>query len=141
MTMDFYDARFDRELYEVQPPPLERPTIEEFLLERVAETESYLFATPASMQPVVKQSLILCNAIKMIISWHKNWPVLVEAPAEFETIRNSDEIGYRVTQQIAFLTQEEYRKRFGSEPPTAPLLMQIANLYSDHPDFDPEWKM
>ena len=33
-----------------------------------------------------------------------------------------------------------YIKQFGKEPPLTPLVKMMAEIYSDHPDLDPEWR-
>jgi len=45
----------------------------------------------------------------------------------------------RVSKQIAWLTTREYVARFGTDPPTAPILALLALPYADHPDCLPEW--
>lgn len=87
----------------------------------------------------------LLNNQRAIIEWHKNWPILVETPPKFEPnfsddyAANINQYTMHMSQEIAWLTQEEYVKRFGRQPPTAPLLKQMAQAYSDHPDFDESW--
>lgn len=82
-----------------------------------------------------------CEAKRRIVELHQSWPVLVESPPVFEaTGRDSDvnSMTFRASQQIQWLTQDEYRKRFGSEPPTAPMLAAMAAVYADHPDYREE---
>lgn len=35
---------------------------------------------------------------------------------------------------------QEYRAKFGDEPPTTPVLRALAPPYADHPDYRDEWK-
>lgn len=108
-------------------------TIEEFLTERIDEIER---AYPAS----ISQDLIA--HCRDIIEWHKNWPILVETKPTVTFDQNDvDELIYQMTQQITWLTQEEYRKKFGSEPPTAPLLRKMAARYSWHEDYNEDWSL
>ena len=153
MTMDFYDAQFYRdeeeELHkfrdevETTPPPPERPTIEAFILARLkdAEMEAYRF----SDLPLCNQMIQLADYGRTVVRWHQNWPTLVEGPLEFSPPMGhesmADVINYRISQQLEWMTQEQYRKRFGNEPPTAPLLRSLANLWFDHIDFNPEWRV
>ncbi|HET7326983.1 MAG TPA: hypothetical protein VFJ14_06805 [Nocardioidaceae bacterium] len=55
---------------------------------------------------------------------HDAWPVLVEHPPEFEggIVGDPESVTLRMSQRLAWVTQQEYRKRFGIEPPTAPAL-------------------
>lgn len=83
-----------------------------------------------------------CAAKRRIIEFHESWPVLVEQQPTFEqALDNSvDGLALRMSQQIAWLTEQEYRHRFGTEPPTAPMLAALAAVYADHPDYRQEWK-
>lgn len=116
-------------------------TIEEFLLARIADVEKKLDAIAFPMHEWILINQIIANQ-RYIIEWHKNWPVLAESPPEYKMDFGSGDINkfhMSVTQQMAWLTQEEYRKKFGSEPPTAPLIREMASMYNAHPDWRPEW--
>jgi hypothetical protein len=80
------------------------------------------------------------EAKRQIVELHKSWPVLVEGPPEMTKADSLSDMTFRLTRQIAWLTQEEYRKRFGDEPPTTPMLRALAAVYADHPDYREEWK-
>jgi len=82
-----------------------------------------------------------CAAKRAIIAFHRSWPVLVETPPEMEAVDGTDPsaFAYRMTQRIMWATEDEYRKRFGTEPPTAPMLRALAAVYADHPDYRQEW--
>lgn len=84
-----------------------------------------------------------CEAKRRIVEWHRSWPVLVQTEPTFDCTDGPDltSLSFTMSQRIAWLTQEEYRARFGEEPPSAPILLMLAQPYADHPDFDPEWKM
>lgn len=83
------------------------------------------------------------DAKQAIIEFHKQWPVLVETSPQIEPDHTGglDSIAFRMSRQIMWATEEEYRKRFGSEPPTTPMMKALASVYKDHPDFDPAWKV
>ena len=81
------------------------------------------------------------EAKRRIVDLHANWPVLVQGQPKYE-MQQMDATGFvsfRATQQTAWLTEREYRERFGVEPPAAPMIRALASVYADHPDYDPEW--
>lgn len=81
------------------------------------------------------------EAKRAIVDWHENWPVLVETQPEFVPVsKDVTSMTFRMTQQIAWLTNREYVARFGTEPPTAPVLRMLAQPYADHPDYNPAWR-
>jgi len=81
-----------------------------------------------------------CDAKRSILKFHESWPVLAETPPGI-VVDPSDLSGMtvRATQQIAWLTTQEYRARFGDEPTTTPILAALALPYRDHPDYDGNW--
>ncbi len=107
-------------------------TITEFLLARIAEDEDDIHQH--------QRVLAECKAKRRIIELHKSWPVLVETEPTFETDDSLDSHVMRVSRQMAWLTEREYVARFGTEPPTTPMLLALVQPYADHPDFDPEWR-
>lgn len=120
-------------------------TLTDFLLARIAEDEAaaqYSTAMWASV-PSTARVLAECGAKRRIVEWHKNWPVLAETPMEFETETTGTDITamtIRASRRIMWLTEQEYRDRFGSEPPSSPILLMLAAVYSDHPDYRDEWR-
>ena len=89
--------------------------------------------------------LAQCKAKRQIIEWHKNWPVLVEGHERPEykleqPFGGGGDIAIRITREIAWLTEQEYVKRFGTQPPTAPILKMLALEYADHKDYDERWR-
>ena len=83
-----------------------------------------------------------CEAKRQIVEWHKSWPVLVQRPPTFEPVADADpnRFAVRASQQIAWATEQEYRDRFGDEPPTGPVLAALAAVYAGHPDYREEWR-
>lgn len=81
-----------------------------------------------------------CAAKREIIRLHESWPVLVEQSPKFEQGDDPSTVTMRLTQQIAWLTQQEYRERFGAEPPTTPILRALALPYADWPGYREEWR-
>lgn len=118
-------------------------TIEEFLEARALEL--VMLAEPKVKDSHEASLAVLAAAnMQLIIEWHKNWPILVETEPELETdgtLADPNDFVMRMTKQMNWLTQEEYVKRFGTKPPTAPLLRQMVQRYSWHPDFDPSWEI
>lgn len=81
-------------------------------------------------------------AKRAIVDFHANWPVLMESPPVFTPMGpglNVNEYAMRVTQRFDWMTHQEYVKRFGVDPPTAPMLRELARIYRDHPDYDEAW--
>jgi hypothetical protein len=137
-----------------------RVTVTEFLLARAAEREEaarhsldgdleYLPSLTTKHGDVLylgvthpTRVLAECAAIRKIIAFHESWPTLVQTPVKFERDDNDlDNYTYRMSQEIAWLTTREYVARFGTDPPTAPMLAALALPDADHPDYLPEWKM
>ena len=116
-------------------------TVVEFLRARIAEDEWEARARLANLSVVLAESrwrrqLAECEAKRRILDFHESWPVMVEEPPRFEARDGGlESIAFSVSQRMAFLTQEEYRRRFGVEPPTSPMLAALAAVYSDHPDY------
>jgi len=83
-----------------------------------------------------------CEAKRRIVELHKSWPVLVETEPVFEQAAGDDinSMTMRMSKQIQWQTEQEYRTKFGAEPPTAPILRALASVYADHPDFREEWR-
>lgn len=83
-----------------------------------------------------------CEAKRRIIELHESWPVLVSKPPKLEenASAGTDRMVVQLTQQLQWHTQQEYRAKFGDEPPTAPILLALAQPYASHPDFHEEWR-
>lgn len=80
-------------------------------------------------------------AHRAIVELHESWPVLVDTPPTFETMGDEiDRFAYRASSQIAWLTTQEYRARFGDEPPTTPILRALASIYADREGWREEWR-
>lgn len=84
------------------------------------------------------------EALLKIVAWHKNWPTVIEKPAEFTNtwrLGDPNTMVMVMAQQMDFITHERYRELFGEEPPTAPILKILASIWSVHKDFQEEWLM
>lgn len=120
-------------------------TIEEFLLARIGEDEAvarmwYQDEGGGEWEPLEGRVLAECAAKRQIVEMHQSWPVMVEAPPTLEYDRGGiSSLTMRMTRHVAWLTQQEYRSRFGTEPPTTPMLRAIAAVYADHPDYQQDW--
>lgn len=81
-------------------------------------------------------------AKRSIIKQHEDWPVLVETEPDFEqtAITDTSHLTYSMSRKIAWLTEREYVKRFGTEAPTTLMIRSLAAVYSDHPDYQEDWK-
>ena len=93
-------------------------------------------------EEVRNQMLLAFDHILLVVDWHQNWPMLMESEPKLEVKRPTSDVNQFVmsmTKQVEWVTQKAYVERFGKQPPTAPLLLQIAQSYSWHPDYDTEW--
>lgn len=129
-------------------------TLTEFLLARIAEDEERASLVlvqsvdTSSPVPTIREISIRdrvlaeCEAKRRIVELHQSWPVLVQQPPEFEggLVGDPDSVALRVSQRMVWLTEQEYRARFGEEPPTAPMLAALAAIWADHPDYDEAWR-
>lgn len=114
-------------------------TIDEFILRRLQEMEWAMRATVHVDHRPRFQALI--RSQRQIVEFHRNWPVLVEKPPVYASgFIDVDQMRFSMVREMDWMTQEQYRLRFGSEPPTAPILRMMANAWSDHPDFREEWR-
>lgn len=82
---------------------------------------------------------------RKVLETAKTWPVLLQRPMEFKNVeeRNDDmatTISVQLSQRITWLTTKEYIERFGTEAPVSPLIKAMAQIYSYHPSFDPDWR-
>lgn len=88
------------------------------------------------------RELALVEALRRIVELHEGWPVLMMTePKMEEPTGDYHELTYRLTQQLQWATEREYRARFGEEPPTAPMLRALAGIWVDHPDYQQEWAL
>ena len=130
-------------------------TVVEFLLARIAEDEAMYrdvagcyvgeawapFGWGHEIDLNAERGLAECEAKRRIIEWHQAWPILVDAPAGFDAYAEGlQSATLRMTRHIAWMTEQEYRDRFGSEPPTGPVLRLLALPYAGHPDYRQEWR-
>lgn len=127
---------------------MEPMNITEFLEARIAEDEAQATKHLPSLSShglgdYGLRVLAECEAKRAIIEQHQNWPVYVESePSELEQVASGlNDVTYRMTRQMAWLTTREYVKRFGTEPPTAPMIRTLAAVYKDHPDYQQEWAL
>lgn len=129
-----------------------RMNITEFLEARIAEDErAACKLAEADRRPLLSIASTInhpqrlfaeCAAKRAIIEQHKDWPVLVEKKPEFrEDSADPQSMAYRVTQEMVWLTEREYVKRFGIEAPTTNMIRALAAVYKDHPDYQQEWNL
>lgn len=115
-------------------------TPEEFLIQRydqICNTALGAIALAVEDRAVIAG---LASQLKAVVEWHKNWPVLVEEGPKFDMMPDGfDTVQYKMSKRMAWLTQEEYVKVFGRQPPTATLIRRFLETFKTHPDFDPDW--
>lgn len=114
-------------------------TPDEFLFNRIRDLRRKCSALPFGLYEAI--DIVLTNQ-EAIIKMYKEWPVLVSTEPELEQLDGETlDFGfhYRMTQQIQWLTVQEYRKKFGTEPPLGKIIQEMLVAYRDHPYFDPAW--
>lgn len=125
------------------------PTLTEFILARCDEDEERV-PNMALLWPYdggwseedCDRQMAEVRAKRRIVAWHEAWPVLSQQPPVFEPLEGGVETtAFRVSQQIEWLTTREYRARFGDEPPSSPMLLALAAVYSDHSDYNDDWRI
>lgn len=102
-------------------------------LKRQLDIESKLASSIREKKEVAfKQTILFC---------HEKWPILVESLPEIDIKSdNIDSFVVEASKRLHIMTQNEYVKKFGDVPPTAPIIDAMLELYSDYPGFNPEWR-
>lgn len=85
------------------------------------------------VQALATKAIADAEAKREIVLRHEAWPVLVQTEPEFDR-SNTDRAFVSLRQYMVWLTEREYRSRFGIEPPTAPVIAALMATYADHPD-------
>lgn len=125
-------------------------TLIEFLEARIAEDEAEAKPMAALEDDdrggwaivYAERVLAECAAKRAIIKQHEDWPVLVERESEIShDASDLNSVTFRMSRETMWLTEREYVKRFGVEPPTAPMIRILAAVYKDHPDYQQEWAL
>lgn len=116
----------------IDPYPPVGPSPEDFLDARLKEVEAEWTHIFIMRQMLATQ--------REIVRQFKEWPVLLQAPVEIE-VESHDIQGltYKAIQKIQWLSTQEYVKRFGTHPPTTPMIRSMLRMWSKHPDFKQEW--
>ena len=102
-----------------------------------------------SANRVEEQLQLETQAFRKMLDIYKEWPVILETPAnsttaiddfDYKTNQFSTEaITMKLSRKVEFLTTKAYIHRFGSEPPVAPMMRALASIWRGHPDFKQEW--
>lgn len=106
-------------------------TIQEFILARVNDPVND-GKYPAEFR----------DAITEIIEWHSRWPVLTYSTPTMksEIGATPDQLVLRMSQKVNWMIEKEYRRKFGEEPPTGPILKIIAAMWEWHEDYNDAWR-
>jgi hypothetical protein len=77
-----------------------------------------------------------------ILDFHEQWPVLLETPATVEMQPHvpGEQWAAHLSMQVGWVTTQQYRARFGDEPPTSPIIRALLQVYAYRHDFDPAWR-
>lgn len=81
---------------------------------------------------------------RKVVDLALNWPILLQTEPTLTHKVEKDSLSTVVFEMQAhyqFVLVNEYKRLFGEDPPTSPLLIEMAQIYSDHPNFNPEWKL
>lgn len=82
------------------------------------------------------------EAKEKILELHEQWPVLVERQVAPEPIeRGADNLSFRASRELLWMTEESYLRTFGERPPTDAIVRAMAHPYRHDPDFNPEWSI
>jgi hypothetical protein len=83
------------------------------------------------------------EAKRKILDLHDAWPVLLETPpvVEVQPHEPGEQWVAHFTQQIDWVTTQQYRNRFGYDPPTSPIIRALLQPYADRDDFDRSWSL
>lgn len=137
------DHELGKEIYqtvdEIPGPTVMTP--EQFLLDRIQELRDQMLSLGFEW----KQIDYMLDSQEEMIKFHKNWPILVtEEPSisyDQPVMAWMETFQIQVHQKIEWLTNQEYIKRFGKQPPTAPMIRVMLVAYSGqgHPDFNEDW--
>jgi hypothetical protein len=144
------DGDFEVEVLVALRPDLERPPrVLEGLWGAIAcwedlDPEGRRYVVPMAVhiaQHDPARVLAECEAKRAIIKQYEEWPVLVErSPHISSDADDLQSMTFRITSQIAWVTEREYVKRFGVEPPTTPMIRSLAAVYKKHPGYKKEWE-
>lgn len=109
--------------------------IVEFIKDRIADDLAGLG------DPVTPQSRREALAKYKILELHQKWPILVESSPKLDVVQDFDinSVAMRMYKEVEWMTHQQYILRFGTQPPTAPIILALAAIYCDHPDYNPEW--
>lgn len=83
-----------------------------------------------------------CAAKRAIVECHEAWPTLTATKPEITPPAEGarfDDMTFTMTQSIMWQTEQEYVKRFGIDPPTSAMMLELARVYADRPGFREEW--
>lgn len=115
----------------------------EFLNSQLSQLESLVFLRYGDpLDVVIRDDLLSCiKATRTFVNMQKDWPVMAESPPQTE-VDMRDGVGnvvYRVSQRLEWMTQQQYRERFGDEAPVQGIVRDLLERFQNHKDFDPEW--
>lgn len=81
------------------------------------------------------------EAKRKILDLHEQWPVLLERiqPEPIQRL-TGESLAPNLAAWVEWITTQEYRARFGDDPPTSSIIRAMLQPYADRDDFDPEWK-
>ena len=70
------------------------------------------------------------------------WPVLTTEPPQLqkiETVEDFNTVSFQLRQNVEWHTRDSYVKRFGTDPPTNPIVLSFARIWKTHDNFQLAW--
>lgn len=114
-------------------------TLEEFLTARLNELREALFLLNMAQDPW----LTLIDSQLEIVQMHAKWPVFIDEEPTLSVFDDYDidrnRLSVQVSKKIIWMEQQEYVKKFGTQPATAPFIRKLVERFSHHEDFQEEW--
>lgn len=121
-------------------------TIESFIIDRLNEVEEcgHAVCMVTGSSQVSREIFNFVMVGRRLVELAKDWPVMVtEKEPEIFSVNplesGPNEMRYKISQRIEFMTRQEYVKKFGSGSPHSPALMALAYCWHMHPAYNSAW--
>jgi len=92
-----------------------------------------------------ERTLAQVKANRLLLKLYRDWPILVEEELPqldpIDARLDFQSMTFRMTQRLAWATNQQYIAHFGTEPPHTDFIRALASVWAEHPDFDPSWRL